>query len=134
MKVRGTDFVMYQVSDLARAAAFYRETLGLPQEIYSEEYQWAEFNCGNVTLVHGGRKLPETVAGGRIALAVDDVHAACAELKNQGVRVVAEPVDYGVCCAVEVLDPDGNTVILHKRADGTFGQGSVSPANQGHSQ
>jgi predicted enzyme related to lactoylglutathione lyase len=65
---------------------------------------------------------------------VEDVHAACAELKNKGVRVLAEPVDYGVCCAVEVLDPDGNTVILHKRADGTFGQGSASTGNQGHSQ
>ena len=84
MKVRGTDFVMYQVSDLARAARFYRETLGLSQTLYSEEWQWAE-------------------------------------LKGKGALAVGEPVDYSVCCAVEVRDPDGNTVILHKRADGTFG-------------
>ncbi|MGA2281362.1 MAG: VOC family protein, partial [Verrucomicrobiota bacterium] len=38
MKIRGTDFVMYPVSDLARAAKFYREVLGLPQEVYSEEW------------------------------------------------------------------------------------------------
>lgn len=25
---------MYQVTDLARAAKFYRETIGLPQDIY----------------------------------------------------------------------------------------------------
>ncbi|MBI5384166.1 MAG: VOC family protein [Verrucomicrobia bacterium] len=131
MKIRGTDFVMYQVSDLARAAAFYRDALGLPQEMYSEEYQWAEFNCGNVTLsLHGGVKLPEQIAGGRVALAVEDVHAAFAELKAKGARVVGEPVDYGVCCAVEVLDPDGNTVILHKRADGTFGQSSPGTGKQ----
>jgi len=123
VKIRGIDFVMYQVSDLARAAKFYRETLGLPQELYSEEGNWAEFNCGNVTLsLHGGLKLPEQIAGGRIALAVDDVRAAWADLQRQGARVVGEPVDYGVCCAVEVLDPDGNTVILHQRADGTCGQ------------
>jgi predicted enzyme related to lactoylglutathione lyase/ketosteroid isomerase-like protein len=127
VKIRGTDFVVYQVSDLAAAARFYRETLGLSQEVYSEEGQWAEFNCGNVTLsLHGGMKLPEKIAGGRIALAVDDVFAACAELKSKGVRVVGEPVDYGVCCAVEILDPDGNTVILHRRADGTSGQDSRS--------
>ena len=125
MKIRGTDFVMYQVSDLARASAFYRDVLCLPQEVYSEEWQWAEFNCGNVMLaLHGGVKLPEQIAGGRLALAVEDVHAACAELNAKGVRVVGEPMDYSVCCAVEVLDPDGNTVILHKRADGTFGQSS----------
>jgi catechol 2,3-dioxygenase-like lactoylglutathione lyase family enzyme len=125
MKIRGTDFVMYQVANLAKAAAFYRETLGLPQERYSEDWQWAEFDCGNVTLaLHGGVKLPSEIAGGRIALAVDDVYAACAELKSRGVHIVGEPVDYSVCCAVEVLDPDGNTVILHHRADGTCGPDS----------
>ena len=122
INVRGADFVMYPVSSLARAAHFYRETLGLPQEMYNEEWQWAEFNCGNVTLaLKGGEELPQRVAGGRIALAVDNVESACAELKRLGAHVMGDPVDYGVCCAVEVLDPDGNTVILHKRADGTFG-------------
>jgi predicted enzyme related to lactoylglutathione lyase len=125
MKIRGTDFVMYRVSDLARATSFYREVLGLPQEVYSEEWQWAEFNCGNLTLaLKGGEKLPEPVSGGRIALAVDDIHAAHEELKRRGVRVVTEPHNYTVCWAMEILDPDGNVVILHKRADGTFGSGS----------
>lgn len=123
MKVRGTDFVLYQVSDLARATKFYRETLGLPQEVYSEEWKWAEFNCGNVTLaLNSGVKLPNVIAGGRIALAVDDVFAACAELRDQGVRFTLEPTDYSVCHAAAILDPDGNTVILHRRADGTCGQ------------
>jgi predicted enzyme related to lactoylglutathione lyase len=113
---------MYQVSDLAKAAGFYRDILGLPQEVYSEEWQWAEFNCGNVTLsLHGGVKLPTEIAGGRIALAVEDIHAAYDELKKKGVRVSSEPRDYEVCQAMEIQDPDGNTVILHQRADGTFG-------------
>jgi catechol 2,3-dioxygenase-like lactoylglutathione lyase family enzyme len=128
MKILGTDFVMYQVSDLSRAAAFYRETLGLRQEVYSEEWHWAEFDCGNVTLaLHGGVKLPDEIAGGRIALAVDDVPAACAALKAQGVRVTLEPTDYTVCHAATILDPDGNTIILHKRADGTCGPEHWSP-------
>jgi catechol 2,3-dioxygenase-like lactoylglutathione lyase family enzyme len=122
MKIRGADFVMYLVSDLARAAKFYREVLGLPQEIYSEEGQWAEFNCGNLTLaLKGGSKLPRGIRGGRLALAVDDIQAAHAELKKQGVRIQSEPTDYSVCWSMEVLDPDGNMVILHHRADGTFG-------------
>jgi catechol 2,3-dioxygenase-like lactoylglutathione lyase family enzyme len=125
MKVRGTDFVMYQVSDLKRAAAFYRETLGLSQEMCSEEWKWAEFNCGNVTLaLNGGIALPERIAGGRVALAVDDVIAASAELKSQGVRFELEPTDYSVCHAAVILDPDGNAIVLHQRANGTFGQNS----------
>jgi predicted enzyme related to lactoylglutathione lyase len=123
MKIRGTDFVMFQVSDLARAARFYHDTLGLPQEVYSEEWQWAEFDCGNVTLaLHGGVKLPQEGADGRIALAVEDLQAAYEELQQKGARLAGQPVDYSVCQAVEALDPDGNRVILHKRADGTFGQ------------
>jgi catechol 2,3-dioxygenase-like lactoylglutathione lyase family enzyme len=123
MKIRGTDFVMYPVSDLPRAARFYRDTLGLPQEIYSEEWHWAEFDCGNVTLaLRGGATLISPTTGGRIAFAVDDISAAFDELKARGVRFVGEPVDYSVCRAVEILDPDGNTIILHQRADGTCGQ------------
>ncbi len=123
MKIRGTDFVMYPVSDLKRAAGFYRDILGLPQEIYSEESQWAEFNCGNLTLaLWGGQQVPKESHGGRIALAVDDVPAVYEELKKKGVRVLSEPHDYSVCWAMEILDPDGNLVLLHRRADGTCGQ------------
>jgi predicted enzyme related to lactoylglutathione lyase len=123
MKIRGTDFVMYLVSDLARAATFYRDVLGLPQEVYSAEWQWAEFNCGNITLaLKGGEKLPDAVTGGHIALAVEDIQAAYEELKKKGVRIVSEPQDYSVCWAMKVLDPDGNAVVLHKRANGTYGQ------------
>ena len=122
MRIRGTDFVIYLVSDLARAASFCCDVLGLPQEVYSEEGKWAEFDCGNITLaLKAGEKLPEVITGGRIALAVDDIHAAHEEMKKRGVRIVSEPLDYSVCWAMEILDPDGNLVILHKRADGTFG-------------
>lgn len=122
MKIRGTDFIMYLVTDLARAAKFYREALGLPQEIYSEEGQWAEFNCGNLTLsLKGGSQPSEAPTGARIALAVDDIHAAYEELQQKGARILSPPTDYSVCWAMEILDPDGNLVILHQRADGTFG-------------
>ena len=126
MNIRGVDFVVCHVSDLARAARFYREMLGLEHKLYNEEYQWAEFSCGNVTLaLHGGESLPAEIAGCRVALAVEDVYAACAELRRKGARVPADPVDYTVCQAVEVLDPDGNTVILHHRADGTCGRDAI---------
>jgi predicted enzyme related to lactoylglutathione lyase len=122
MKIKGTDFVLYHVSDLATAARFYRELLGLPQITFSEEWQWAEFSCGNVTLaLKGGEKPSTKPAGNRISLAVDDIHSACAELQKLGVSVVREPTDYSVCWAMEIRDPDGNTVILHQRADGTCG-------------
>ena len=124
MKIRGTDFVLFSVSNLEKAVEFYRDKLGLPCEMYSEKYQWAEFNCGNVTLSLQGNALSKGDIGrGKIGLAVEDISNACEELKTNGVAVLEEPVDYGVCQAVRVNDPDQNLVILHKRADGTFGQG-----------
>ena len=131
MKIRGADFVMFQVRDLATAARFYRDVLGLPPEIFSEEHQWAEFNCGNVTLaLKGGAAAPGGDAGARLALAVEDIAAAHAELQRRGARLVGGPEDHGVCQHLEVLDPDGHVVILHHRADGTFGASppTVRPA------
>jgi predicted enzyme related to lactoylglutathione lyase len=128
MKIRGTDFVRYHVSDLATAVAFYRDVLGLPLEICSEEYHWAGFDCGNVTLaLPAGESVVESGTGARIALAVDDIDLACAELGAKGARILQSPQDHGVCRALEVLDPDGNVILLHRRADGTFGR-NASPS------
>ncbi len=123
MQIRGVDFALYPVTDLARAARFYRETLGLRQEIYNEEGQWAEFDCGNLTLSLKGASPPaEPGTGGRLAMAVADIQAACREVKQGGARIVSGPTNYEVCWALEILDPDGNLLILHQRADGTCGR------------
>lgn len=125
MKIRGTDFIMFPVSSLARAAAFYRDILGLQQEVYSEEYQWAEFNCGNITLsLKGGSPAEEIAGGARLALAVENVDAIYAELLAKGMRLSGPPSDHGVCQHLEIRDPDNHIVILHHRTDGTFGQTS----------
>jgi len=129
VKIRGTDFVMFEVSDLAEAVRFYRDVLGLTQEIYSEQYQWAEFNCGNVTLTLKGGVPPTAIASGaRIALAVADIQLTYEELKLKGVPLAGPPQDHGCCQHLEVHDPDGHVVILHHRADGTFGQPSRGAA------
>lgn len=140
MKIRGVDFVMYRVSDLARAVEFYRDALGLQLEMHSPEYQWAEFDCGNVTLSLHGSQLDTAAGAGdpgpasskaapapathgaRITLAVDDIDAAFAEMGARGVRVSQPLQDFGVCRAFEILDPDGNPLLLHRRRDGTFGR------------
>jgi len=64
MKIRGADFCAYLVSDLKKSATFYRDILGLTQTEYREEWQWAEFDCGNVTLtLYGGVALPDVILG-----------------------------------------------------------------------
>ena len=127
MQIRGVDFAMYPVTDLARAARFYRDVLGLRQEIFSEEWHWAEFDCGNLTLaLKGASPRAEIGYSGRLALAVDDIDAAVRAVKQSGAKIVSGPTDYGVCRSVEVLDPDGNLLILHRRADGTVGRDAAA--------
>ena len=124
MNALGVDFVMLPVSDLERAATFYRETLGLRQELINTTYQWAEFDGGNVTIaLKGGAVEPHPAVGGRsrIALAVPDVEDACEELRRKGVAIVNGPTNYDVCWSAEIHDPDGNAVLLHHRIDNSYG-------------
>lgn len=123
MNTRAVDFVMFRVSDLRRAVGFYRDTLGLRCAIESMEHQWAEFDCGNVTLALKGAALPAgEKAGGIIALAVADVRGTCEELRLGGIELESAPVDSGFCIAAELRDADGNRIILHQRTDGSAGQ------------
>jgi len=58
MEVRGVDFVLFLVRNLERSMQFYQDFLGLELAFYKEEWQWAEFNAGNVTLSLCGNVTP----------------------------------------------------------------------------
>lgn len=122
LEIRGADFVQYSVSDLTRSVAFYRDIAGLPCRIESLEHQWAEFDCGNITLaLKGGALAVGSTGQGRIALAVTDVHVAHQVLLQRKAAIISGPQNHGCCWHLEVHDPDGNQIILHQRADGTCG-------------
>lgn len=118
INVSGTDFVALPVEDFERAAAFYRETLGLAEGKRWGEMPAGEFETGNLTIAlmqmdaFGQEFKPN---GGPVALAVDDVAAAKAALEAKGVEFSAEPIDSGVCHMAFLSDPDGNPLILHHR-------------------
>ena len=59
--------------------------------------------------------LPFVANEARVALRVEDVAAARAELEGKGVEFVAETWDSGVCHFAAFRDPDGNVLILHRR-------------------
>jgi catechol 2,3-dioxygenase-like lactoylglutathione lyase family enzyme len=52
-----------------------------------------------------------------IALRVPDVEAARAELEAKGVEFQGETIETGVCHQAFFRDPDGNSLILHRRFD-----------------
>ena len=50
-----------------------------------------------------------------IAIHVEDVEAARAELEAKGVEFLGETFDTGVCYMAFFSDPDGNNLMLHHR-------------------
>lgn len=59
MDIKGIDFVVYDVSDMARSIAFYREVLGLELAEEIGEDNWAEFEIGGATLALCGPRSSE---------------------------------------------------------------------------
>ena len=114
MRVERVDFVNVPTRDYERSIAFYRDVLGLPQNPRVP----TEFEAGNVTLALFDPTEAElefqTNGCGDIALRVDDVAAAREELEAKGVEFVGVR-DSGVCHMSFFEDPDGNTLILHRR-------------------
>ena len=126
MNVRGVDFIGFEVTDLERSIAFYRDTLRLTLDHVVESGDWAEFDIGGTTLALCGPKAADwgvphagTSGGekheGFIALNVLDVRAAVRELKEKGVTVLTDIQDSTVCYFAVIVDPDGNRIWLHQR-------------------
>lgn len=115
MEFQRTDFVSVPVADMARAKAFYRDVLRL----HSPDWDagWPEIETGNVSLylvdltVMGQAFAPHTAP---IALRVDDVAGAKAELEARGVDFTGEQ-DTGVCKMAFFADTEGNSLMLHRR-------------------
>ena len=118
MNVERVDFVSVLTQDIARAKTFYTEVLGL--ELESEGESDMEFRLGQVTLdvfdpSSIGQPFAPNPAG--IAIRVPDVDAARAELESQGVEFDGETVETSVCKQAWFKDPDGNSLMLHRRYD-----------------
>jgi catechol 2,3-dioxygenase-like lactoylglutathione lyase family enzyme len=115
--VERTDFIAMPVTDMERAKAFYRDTLGLQpvDERGFPEYQLGE-NISVYLLdmeqVGSSFTAPHTAS---IALRVADVAEARKELEAKGVEFGAETMDTGVCHMAFFNDPDGNAIMLHRR-------------------
>jgi catechol 2,3-dioxygenase-like lactoylglutathione lyase family enzyme len=118
MDVERVDFVSVLTQDIPRAKTFYGEVLGL--ELESEGESDMEFRLGQVTLdvfdpSSIGQSFAPSPAG--IAIRVPDVDAARAELEGKGVRFEGETIETGVCKQAWFKDPDGNSLMLHRRFD-----------------
>jgi predicted enzyme related to lactoylglutathione lyase len=118
MNVTGVDFITVPTQDFERAAEFYGDVLGLERSKQWGKEPAQEFETGSLTIAvmqsdaFGVEFQPHSHP---IALHVDDVEAARAELESKGVDFLADTMDSGVCHMAHFTDPDGNALMLHHR-------------------
>ena len=113
--IQKLDFVAIPSTDAARTRAFYVDTLGLRADDHAKLEFWVGETCCVIwEPASMGREFsPQTTA--HIALHVDDITAARAELEAKGVTFLGETYDTSVCYMAFFADPDGNSLMLHHR-------------------
>jgi catechol 2,3-dioxygenase-like lactoylglutathione lyase family enzyme len=118
MNVTGVDFITVPTRDFERASEFYEDVLGLERSKRWGNMPAVEFETGSLTIA-----VMQSDAFGLeferhshpIALHVDDVEEARAELEGKGVEFPADTIDSGVCHMAYFSDPDGNALMFHHR-------------------
>jgi catechol 2,3-dioxygenase-like lactoylglutathione lyase family enzyme len=109
------DFVAIPSQDAERSRRFYGETLGLRADEHGQYEFWAGQTCLGIwePARLGMPFAPQK--NGHLALHVEDVPGARAELQGKGVSFTGEILDTGVCQMAFFTDPDGNDLMLHHR-------------------
>ncbi len=120
---------MLRVGDLQRSINFYTQVLGMqllrtsenPEYKYTLAFVGYEANPAQteleLTYNWGVDHYEAGTAYGHIALGVEDVYAACAQIKAAGGQVTREagPVKGGNTLIAFVTDPDGYKIELIQR-------------------
>jgi catechol 2,3-dioxygenase-like lactoylglutathione lyase family enzyme len=116
--VTGTDFVTVGTRDFNAAAEFYGQVLGMPMSKRWGSMPAGEFETGTLTIAvmqSDAFGIEFRANNHPIALHVDDVAAARAELEARGIEFRGDIIDSGVCHQTFFRDPDGDTLGLHHR-------------------
>lgn len=112
-------FVGSPVTDIARARKFYEEVIGLkPSGEVEADAKWIEYEVGNGTFGigdYGDQWRPAPGGGTMAAFESDELDSLVARVKESGATIAMETMETPVCRFAIVLDPDGNSLMLHKR-------------------
>ena len=109
------DFIGVPSTDAERSRSFYIDTLGLTPDENSKYEFWVGGTCFGIWEPEkmGFPFAPQSNA--HLALHVDDMAAAKADLEAKGVTFLGDTFDTGVCHMALFKDPDGNDLMLHHR-------------------
>lgn len=122
MKITKIAFVVFPVSDIARARTFYEDVLQLrPSRIFEKDGRGSidyDLEGGERITIRCEGLLPATNAPRvTVALAVDNFNDVIATLRASKVLFVSAPAEISGACQATVNDPDGNCITIHKTKD-----------------
>jgi predicted enzyme related to lactoylglutathione lyase len=120
IRIKEIAFTGYPVTDVARARQFYEGVLRLAvtMQFEHEGRHWIEYDIGPATLAISNmsqEKWRPSADGPCMALEVEDFDASINALRDAKVQFALEPFDSGVCRMANIMDPDGNSLAIHKR-------------------
>ena len=122
MNVTEIAFSSYPVTDIARARAFYEGVLLLKVTMDMDmggQGHWIEYDIGAGTLCIGRYEGWKPAGDGcTVGLEVENFDEAVEALKAAETPFKMGPFETPVCFMAMVSDPDGNTLIIHKRKPG----------------
>lgn len=122
MKFTEIAFVAYPVIDMKESRTFYEDLLGfVPTMVseHSEDVGWVEYElAGQAFAIVKAPGMDPSVNGPICGLECEDLDANLAELKAAGVKIAMEKMETPVCHMAVILDPAGNSLIIHKRKPG----------------
>ncbi len=122
MKITEIAFSAYPVTDITRARKFYEEVLSLKPTMVQDmgdDRGWIEYDIASGTLALGKYEGWKPVGDGcTVGLEVENFEEAVAAIQDSGAPIKMGPFETPVCHMLMVSDPDGNTVIIHKRKPG----------------
>jgi predicted enzyme related to lactoylglutathione lyase len=114
-------FTMFPVVDAKRARAFYEDVLGLERGLASPDGVWTEYDLpGGGCLALFCAPSPEMATkpgGASIALEVADLDALNQRLTTAGVQYRGGVVHGPNCRMSNIVDSEGNAIILHELAN-----------------
>jgi catechol 2,3-dioxygenase-like lactoylglutathione lyase family enzyme len=116
---RKVDDVFFNIDDMDKSVAFYRDTLGIPVKYESDDL--VELDAGNVTIAlrrfgSGPEGRPELGVGegATIVFEVDDIEAAKTELEGKGVKLLGGVFNYGAVKLAAFEDVNGNVLQIYQ--------------------
>lgn len=117
MQVKGTHHVALRTPNFEAMEQFYSQTLGFPVVRRWDDKKIIFIDIGSTTIELIGRDeatadTKPTGGWDHVALLVDNVDDAYAELVEKGVRICSAPTDAGEVRIAFFFDPDGNVLEL----------------------